>query len=92
MLTIVNMGKIKIKDGDDSAQVPDGLPIKDACEELGLPFSCRNGMCATCLMDVTNGQENLSDLTRAEEIMGLDREHRLACQCKMKSGEVEIDF
>lgn len=86
------MGKIKIKDKDESANVPDGLPIKDACEELGLPFGCRNGMCATCLVDVTDGQDNLSELTRAEEIMRLDKGHRLACQCRMKSGEVEIDF
>ena len=85
------MGKIIAKDGRE-VSVEDGSYVKDACKEVGVPFSCEDGVCGTCMIDVLDGQDNLSELTEQEQDLARDKEHRLACQCKIKSGEVKIDF
>ncbi len=71
-------------------EVKDGENIRDAAEILGVEFNCRNGVCATCMVDIIKGEENLSGLTKAEKTLARDMKHRLACQCRIKSGEVEI--
>ena len=81
-----------VKMGDSEVEVQDGELIRDAAEQLGVPFGCKNGICGTCMVDVEEGQENLSELTPEEEDMGRDREHRLACQAKIKEGTVTIKF
>jgi len=43
-------------------------------------------------LHVVEGKENLSELTEEEKDLGRDKEHRLACQCKIKEGEVKIGF
>ncbi|PIN91960.1 ferredoxin [Candidatus Pacearchaeota archaeon CG10_big_fil_rev_8_21_14_0_10_35_13] len=86
------MGNIKI--GGDEVFVDDGGSIIDACESLGVLFSCQEGTCGTCEVEVVNGAENLTSPTSAEEMMGVDIEgnKRLACQCKLKSGDVELTY
>jgi ferredoxin len=76
----------------ESREVPDGEKIWGACEELGVPFSCKDGTCGTCMIDVEEGEENLSELTEQEEDLGRDKKHRLACQCRIKHGEVKFDY
>jgi len=82
----------EIKHQDKTIEVPDDSPIKETCEKLGVPFNCKNGTCGTCIVEVTEGKENLSELNEKEKLMGMDEEYRLACQCKIKSGTVEVDF
>jgi ferredoxin len=77
---------------NERREVENGSPIKKAAEELGVPFSCEEGTCGTCLIDIRKGKDNLAELTPEEKDMGLDRDRRLACQCSIKSGEVVIDF
>ncbi len=72
--------------------VPDREPIKEYARELGVPFGCEHGVCGTCQIDILSGAENLNALNEPEEDMGRDREHRLACQCKILKGNVEIRF
>jgi ferredoxin len=72
--------------------VEDGQPIKDACESLGVQFGCQNGFCRTCEIDVIEGQDNLSILSENEEFIGLIKERRLACQCRLLQGNVTIRF
>ncbi len=86
------MAKIIFSDDGKEIEVKDGEPIKDACENLGVPFSCSEGICGTCMVDVLEGQENLSELTQEEKDMGRDKNHRLACQCKIKSGTIKIKY
>ncbi len=86
------MAKIIFSDDKREIEVKDGEPIKDACENLGVPFSCSEGICGTCMVDVLEGQENLSELTQEEKDMGRDKNHRLACQCRIKSGMVKIKY
>jgi len=76
---------------DKEIEVPDGSPIKDACKELGVPFSCEDGDCGTCMIEVEEGMENLSEKTEEEKAMGIiNGNYRLACQCKIKKGKVKI--
>lgn len=76
--------------GDNRAELLDGSPIKDTAESLGIPFSCKEGVCGTCLVDVEEGAENLSELNDEEIAYGLsDKSKRLCCQAKIKSGEVK---
>jgi len=81
-----------LKADDSEIEVSDGDFIKDAAEQLGVPFGCRNGLCGTCMVDIEEGEENLSELTQEEIDMDRDRTHRLACQCKIKEGIVKIKF
>lgn len=73
-------------------EIPDGSSIKETCKELGVPFSCQNGTCGTCIVEIIKGKENLSPMNEKEKLLGLDETHRLSCQCKIKSGEIIIDF
>lgn len=84
------MAKIISESGEVS--LPDGSPIKDACEKLGVPFGCKEGICGTCYIEVVEGMENLSELTQAEEDMAVEENHRLACQCSIRKGIVRIRF
>jgi len=86
------MAKIKNKKTGKEIEVKDGEDIRDACFELGVPFGCRNGMCGSCMINVCKGKENLSELTGAEKVLERDEKNRLACQTKIKEGNVTIDF
>ena len=81
-----------IKTNDNQIELSDRAPIRDACEELGVLFGCRSGLCGTCMIDIVEGEENLSELSEEEVAMDRDRTHRLACQTKIKKGTVMIKF
>ncbi|MFA7692141.1 MAG: (2Fe-2S)-binding protein [Candidatus Hydrogenedentes bacterium] len=80
-----------IIDGE-TREVPDGTSIMDACEDLGVMFVCRAGICGTCVITVTEGMENLEPKTEEEENMDLSDDQRLACQAIIKSGTVVATF
>lgn len=86
------MAKIISTDNEEEIEVNDGEPIKEACEKLGIPFACEEGICGTCMVDIIGGQENLSELTQEERDMGRDKNHRLACQCRIEHGIVKIKY
>lgn len=79
--------------GEDPVELPDGSPIKGVCEEEGLPFACEEGVCGTCVIEVEKGMENLSPFTEEEEdFLGEQDTERLACQCKILKGQVDVTF
>ncbi len=88
------MAKLKFITTDEEVELPDGSPIQEVCEEAGIPFACTEGVCGTCVIEVNAGMENLSEPTQEEiDFLGDDtQEERLACQCKIKNGEVSISF
>ena len=86
----VQMAKLKMDNKEK--EIPDNSPIKTICEELGVIFGCEEGICGTCMIEVEQGIENLSELNQAEKDMGIEGKHRLACQCKIKHGEVKIRY
>ena len=83
------MAKIRI-DGKEE-NVEDGGSIIKACENLDVIFGCQDGLCHTCKIVIVSGKENLNDKTQLEkEAEDVKGEERLACQCKIKKGTVEI--
>ena len=88
------MAKLIFEDNGEEIELEDGAPIAESCEEAGVPFACTEGVCGTCVIEVTEGQENLSAPTQEEEdFLGEGtKEERLACQCKIQKGTVKIRF
>lgn len=88
------MPKLIFEDSGEEITLEEGAPIQEACEDEGVPFACTEGVCGTCVIEVTEGMENLSSPTQEEEdFLGEDTcNERLACQCKIKQGNVRIRF
>lgn len=84
------MPKITNSETGKSENLKEGEPIRNAVEKLGVPFGCEEGICGTCMIDVLEGENNLSDLTDQEKDLMRDKKHRLACQCRIKGGEVKF--
>lgn len=82
----------KLKTDDKEVEVQDGGRINEAAQELGVPIGCDAGVCGVCEIEIVEGAENLSEPTDEEKNMGMTGNKRLACQCKIKSGEVKIKF
>jgi ferredoxin len=74
----------------DEREVDDGTKVIEACEDLGLPFGCQDGICGTCMSIVTRGADNLDPKNEKENEFDLPDGQRLVCQCKIKSGTVEF--
>lgn len=87
------MAKLIFEQTNEEVDLPDGSPLVETCEQAGIPFACTEGVCGTCVIEVTEGMENLSPFNEAEsDFLGeMDRE-RLACQCKILGGCVKIKF
>lgn len=73
-------------------EVADGTQIAEVAEKAGIPFSCNSGVCATCQIEVREGEENLGELNQEEKDLGMDRIHRLSCQCIIKGGIVKVTY
>ncbi len=86
------MPKITNNKTGKSEEIIEGEKIREAVEKLGVPFGCEDGICGTCMIDIIEGEENLSDLTEQEKDLMRDKKHRLACQCKIKNGDVKFEM
>ncbi len=84
------MAKVIIDDVE--FDVPDNSLIDEICENAGIPFSCNSGVCGTCQIEILEGAENLDELNQEEEDLGMDKNNRLGCQCKIKSGVVKVTY
>jgi ferredoxin len=87
------MGKIVFDNTKEEVELEDGSEIAQVCEDAGVPFACTEGVCGTCVIEVMDGMENLSEFTQEEmDFLGEQDRERLACQCKLKGGCVKITF
>lgn len=88
------MAHLKFKHSGEEVEIPDGEGIAQVCEEAGVPFACTEGVCGTCVIEILEGHENLSNPTQEEkDFLGDDTTaERLACQCKIRRGKVKITF
>lgn len=87
------MGKLVFEDTGEEHELEEGSPIAEVCEEAGVPFACTEGVCGTCVIEVIEGMENLSEFTQEEEdFLGEMDNERLACQCKIIGELVKIKF
>tara|TARA_Y100000034_G_C6850565_1_gene385854 strand:+ start:197 stop:460 length:264 start_codon:yes stop_codon:yes gene_type:complete len=81
----------KIKTDEKEVEIEDNSEIKEICEdELETLIACSDGTCGVCKIEVLEGMENLNDINEKEKEMGCEGNERLACQCKIKSGEIKI--
>jgi len=88
------MAKLVFDHSGEEVELDDGAPIAEACEEAGVPFACTEGVCGTCVIEIKEGKENLSNPTQEEKDFLGDgtTDERLACQCRIKCGQVRISF
>jgi ferredoxin len=86
-------GKLIFENTGEEKELPPDSPIAQACEEVGVPFACTEGICGTCVVEVIEGGENLTEPTQEEkDFLGEQDRERLACQCKLKGGCVKLNF
>ena len=90
------MPKVKFTDTGDEVEVESGSELRETTKDNGWPiaYGCEDGVCGTCIVNVQEGKENLSEKGEVEnqtlEMMCMnDGEHRLCCQCKV-NGDVTI--
>ena len=78
----------------EELEMENGSPLAEVCEEAGVPFACTEGVCGTCVIEVIDGEENLSPQTEEEkDFLGEGcTDERLACQCKLMKDTVKIRF
>ena len=87
------MATLQFENTGEEHLLENGSPIATTCEDAGVPFACTEGICGTCVIEVVEGMENLSDFTQEErDFLGEPHNERLACQCKIKGGCVKITF
>lgn len=88
------MATLEFDQSGEEVELPDDSPIAEACEEAGVPFACTEGVCGTCVIEIKEGHENLSEPTQEEkDFLGEGTCHeRLACQCRIKRGKVRVSF
>ena len=93
---VVLMAKVTFKSDNKTVEVPNGTPLVQAAEDNGatIAFSCKAGVCVSCLSNINKGMENLSPKTDNEkatlEGFGAKPNQRLACQVTV-NGDVEIE-
>ena len=73
-------------------EVKDGEQICNAALDAGVPFNCNSGECGTCLVKVLEGADNMGELTDEEVNLGMDKDNRLSCVSKVKSGIVKLKY
>jgi ferredoxin len=76
------MAKLIFHHSNEEKELENESAIAQTCEEAGVPFACTEGICGTCIVEVVEGGENLSD--PSQELM--------ACQFKIRCVNVKITF
>lgn len=90
------MPKVTYLPDERTVEAAQGESLHDVCDReiLGIPFSCKNGVCGTCIVKVVKGAEHLGERNERErntlEMFDAGPEHRLSCQCHVH-GDVELD-
>lgn len=88
--------RVTFEDIGQTFTVPAGIRVIDVSEKIGagIIYGCREGDCGTCMMQVVEGWNNLTEPSVLEERVlrenNAARHQRLACQaqilgdCKVK--------
>jgi ferredoxin len=92
------MPRVTFLQDDLTVDVADGENLADVTDRAGamIPFSCRDGTCGTCLIEIKRGMKNLNEPSEKEKTTlaiygGDETKHRLACQCAVH-GDVDVDL
>jgi 2Fe-2S ferredoxin len=90
------MAKVTFVKENITVDVPEGTKLVELAEKVGahINFSCKEGVCLTCLINIVKGMENLNPRTENEkatlEAFGAKENQRLACQVII-NGDVTIE-
>ena len=80
---------IRFDDIDQAVNVPAGTRVIEVSEKVGasIIYGCREGDCGTCMMEVIEGWNNLTEPSVLEEKVLKEnmagRHNRLACQAQI---------
>ena len=91
------MPKVTITTDNKTFDVPDNYALIDMCEDhdTSILFGCRDGACGACMVKIIKGGEFLNPMKDDErdflETMGAAPNERLACQCRVKGGDVTLE-
>ncbi len=92
------MAKIVFKAQNMEVEAPAGSNIAEVCDQnnVPFPFSCRSGVCTTCLCNVLEGADLLNEKEDNEKMTlegaGAAENQRLGCQIKVvKEGKVVLE-
>jgi ferredoxin len=91
------MAELVVENAEQTIDAPEGGSVLELCEEApghGLAFSCQEGRCGTCQVEVLEGSE-LCEEARPEEREMLDilcagPGDRLACQLRLRAAPGRI--
>ena len=85
---------IVLNGSNRSFRMQEGDTVIEAAARSGLelPYSCANGMCATCRCKLTKGQGEMVQNFSLEDPGNWKSNYVLACQFRPKSDEVVLDF
>lgn len=87
------MAKLVFVNTSEEKELEEDASLHETCEEAGVPFACTEGVCGTCVIEVVEGMEHLSEFTQEEkDFLGDQDRERLACQCKIRGGCVKIKY
>jgi len=91
------MARVRIRNDGTQFEVPDGdWLLEHAKKNSAMVFGCEKGECGICICSVSKGSENVYPKTQREELtlvkMAAYPSQRLACQIKIKKGEIEIEY
>lgn len=88
--------ELTFKDIGKTVSVPTGTRVIDVSEKegSGIVYGCREGDCGTCIMDVVDGWQNLSQPSIVEDRIlrenAAGRHQRLACQAQVLGGKITV--
>lgn len=90
------MAKVHIKNEDKTVEVPDGSLLSELDGKCGILFACKAGSCGSCKVKVVEGMDNLEEPNDEEKAglatFGSDPSERLLCVCKIKKGEITVEY
>jgi ferredoxin len=76
--------------------VPAGTRLIEISEKVGasITYGCREGECGTCITRISSGMEGMSERSVLEDKVLQEnmagRNHRLACQAQVLSGDITV--
>ncbi|MFT7616243.1 MAG: ferredoxin [Candidatus Woesearchaeota archaeon] len=77
---------------ETTLDIADGSKFVKEAESAGIPFGCTEGICGSCLVEVEEGMENLTEPTQEEKDFEIEDKQRLACQCVLKQNSVKLKY
>ncbi len=90
------MAKVHVKNTGETVDVPDGAQLDTLDGKSSVLFACKSATCGSCMVKVLEGMENLEEPNETEstglQAFGTDPKHRLMCQCKIKKGEITVEY